>query len=134
MIPFLKAFLIALWFWMVYIVVSTSLESSLFENWDFLASIPWMRATLWDFYANILLIPKADALTGYYYNAAAGFVTNCVKLIPLGQHDGQEILFSLQPLIKKLWFQSNINNFLRELIILYNPNWILIILYNQIGY
>ena len=53
-------------------------------------------------YANALLIPKADALTGFYYNAAAGFVTNCVKLIPLGQQDGQEILFSLQPLIKKL--------------------------------
>lgn len=41
---------------MVYIVISTSLESGLFEQWDFLASIPWMRATLWDFYANILLI------------------------------------------------------------------------------
>ena|SRR5579872_3346937 len=45
-----------IWVWMVYIVVSTSLESSLFEQWDFLAAIPWMRATLWDFYANILII------------------------------------------------------------------------------
>jgi len=53
-------------------------------------------------YANALLIPKTDALTGFYYNAAASFVTNCVKLIPLGQQDGQAILFSLQPLIKKL--------------------------------
>lgn len=53
-------------------------------------------------YANAFQIPKADALTGFYYNAAAGFVTNCVKLIPLGQQDGQEILFSLQPLIKQL--------------------------------
>ena len=47
-------------------------------------------------------IAKTDALTGFYYNAAAGMVTNCVKLIPLGQQDGQEILFSLQPLIKNL--------------------------------
>ncbi len=42
--------------WMAYVVVSTSLESSLFEQWDFLGAIPWMRATLWDFYANILII------------------------------------------------------------------------------
>lgn len=53
-------------------------------------------------YAHAFKIPKEDALTGFYYNAAAGFVTNCVKLVPLGQQDGQEILFSLQPLIKKL--------------------------------
>jgi hypothetical protein len=38
------------------VVVSTSLQSSLFEQWDFLGSIPWMRATLWDFYANIFII------------------------------------------------------------------------------
>lgn len=41
---------------MVYVVISTSLESSLFAEWDFLGAIPWMRATLWDFYANILVI------------------------------------------------------------------------------
>lgn len=53
-------------------------------------------------YAFALGIGKKDALTGFYYNAAAGFVTNSVKLIPLGQQDGQRILFSLQPLINKL--------------------------------
>lgn len=53
-------------------------------------------------YANALKIPKTEALTGFYYNAAAGMVTNCVKLIPLGQQDGQELLFSLQPLIEEL--------------------------------
>lgn len=52
--------------------------------------------------AAVLKIEKADALTGFYYNAAAGMVTNSVKLVPLGQQDGQEILFSLQPLIKEL--------------------------------
>lgn len=55
-LTFLKIFLTAVWLWMVYIVISTSLESSLFKEWDFLGSIPWMRATLWDFYANILVI------------------------------------------------------------------------------
>jgi urease accessory protein len=53
-------------------------------------------------YAAALKIGKEDALTGFYYNAAAGMVTNSVKLIPLGQQDGQEILFSLQPLIAEL--------------------------------
>jgi hypothetical protein len=41
---------------MCYEVISTSLESNLIEEWDFLGGIPWMRATLWDFYANVLVI------------------------------------------------------------------------------
>jgi urease accessory protein len=52
--------------------------------------------------AALLNIPKEDALHGFFYNAAVGFVTNSVKLIPLSQQSGQEILFSLQPLIKEL--------------------------------
>jgi urease accessory protein len=52
--------------------------------------------------AHALQIERTDALTGFYYNAAAGFVTNCVKLIPLSQQVGQELLFSLQPLITML--------------------------------
>ena len=53
-------------------------------------------------YAYALGIKKKDALTGFYYNAAAGMVTNTVKLVPLGQQDGQEILFGIQPLITQL--------------------------------
>lgn len=56
MVSFLKIFLSLVWLFMVYVVVSTSLESSLFKEWDYLGSIPWMRATLWDFYANVLVI------------------------------------------------------------------------------
>jgi len=52
--------------------------------------------------ASVLNIQKKDALTGFYYNAAAGFITNSVKLIPLSQQHGQEILFSLHPLIEEL--------------------------------
>ena len=61
-------------------------------------------------YGNALQINKQDLLTGFYYNAAAGFVTNCVKLVPLGQKDGQEILFRLQPLIKQLVESTMIPN------------------------
>jgi urease accessory protein len=49
-----------------------------------------------------LHLPKEEALTGFYYNAATSMVTNCVKLIPLGQQDGQKLLFSLHPLIDEL--------------------------------
>ena len=48
--------MILLLLWMIYIVVSTSLKSNLFTEWDYLGAIPWMQATLWDFYANILII------------------------------------------------------------------------------
>lgn len=47
-------------------------------------------------------ISKQDMLTGFFYNAAVGFVTNCVKLIPLGQQQGQQLLFRLQPLLQQL--------------------------------
>ena len=47
-------------------------------------------------------IEKQEALAGFYYNAAVGFVTNSVKLIPLSQQSGQEILYSLHALIEKL--------------------------------
>jgi len=56
MINFLKIVFLALFVFMCYKVISTSLKSNLFEQWDFLGSIPWMRATLWDFYANIFII------------------------------------------------------------------------------
>jgi urease accessory protein len=52
--------------------------------------------------AYALGIERQDALTGFYYNAAAGMVTNCVKLVPLGQQDGQQLLFSMHGLIHDL--------------------------------
>ncbi|MBL7959804.1 DUF1475 family protein [bacterium] len=45
---------------MVYTVISTSYQSNLFElirTWDSTnVMAPWFSATLWDFYANVLLI------------------------------------------------------------------------------
>jgi urease accessory protein len=52
--------------------------------------------------AAVLGIQKEEALAGFYYNTAVGFVTNSVKLIPLGQQQGQELLHSLQTLIGQL--------------------------------
>lgn len=56
--------------------------------------------------ANALKILKPATLTGFYYNATSSMITNCVKLIPLGQQDGQELLFSLHPLIQQLALNS----------------------------
>jgi urease accessory protein len=53
-----------------------------------------------------LNVSKLDMLIGFYYNAAVGMITNSVKLIPLGQQDGQEILFSLHTLINELATKS----------------------------
>lgn len=57
-------------------------------------------------YAQALHISKEDALSGFYYNAAVGFVTNAVKLVPLSQQSGQEILFQIQDLIEELTQQT----------------------------
>lgn len=46
----------ALFLWVTYIVIETSFQSNLFKEWDYLSSIPWMQATLWDFYANIAVL------------------------------------------------------------------------------
>jgi len=56
MINFLKILFSILFVWMCYVVITTSLNSNLFSNWDYLGGIPWMRATLWDFYANVTVI------------------------------------------------------------------------------
>ncbi len=56
MITSLKIIFALILIWMCYVVISTSLQSNLFKEWNFLGSIPWMRATLWDFYANVFVI------------------------------------------------------------------------------
>lgn len=53
-------------------------------------------------YAQLLGIPLPEALFAFYYNSAVGMVVNAVKLVPLGQLDGQDIMFELQPLLKQL--------------------------------
>lgn len=50
MINSLRVLFALLFIYIVYTVVATSLESNLFEEWNYLAAIPWMRATLVDFY------------------------------------------------------------------------------------
>lgn len=57
-------------------------------------------------YACLSGIPLSEALTAFYYNAATGMVTNSVKLVPLGQQQGQQILFELLPELPALVEQT----------------------------
>lgn len=57
---------------------------------------------LFGVYAHQLNIKKEDAIQGYFYNTAIGFITNAVKLIPLSQDIGQQLIFKLLPLITEL--------------------------------
>lgn len=56
--------------------------------------------------AKAMNLDKADTLYAFYYNAAVGAVTNGVKLIPLSQMDGQDILFDLRSPIANAVEQS----------------------------
>lgn len=50
----------------------------------------------------VLKIEIDKAVGSFLFNAAVSMVTNAVKLVPLGQMDGQQILFSVQQLIDEL--------------------------------
>jgi len=50
----------------------------------------------------VLEIASHQAIGSFLFNAAVSMVTNAVKLVPLGQMDGQEILFAVQQTIDEL--------------------------------
>lgn len=47
-------------------------------------------------------ISLEQVLTAFLYNKASGIVNNCAKLIPLGQIDGQKILFKMHETINEV--------------------------------
>ncbi|MGJ1264457.1 urease accessory protein UreF [Sphingobacterium spiritivorum] len=53
-------------------------------------------------YAQSQQIAYSDALSAFYYNTLNGMVTNCAKLVPISQMDGQKMMFNLQGLIQEL--------------------------------
>ncbi len=56
MIAFLKILFAVIFVYMIYTVIDTSYQSNLFTEWSYLGSIPWMTATLKDFYSNVVFI------------------------------------------------------------------------------
>lgn len=53
-------------------------------------------------FSAMMQLDKKDALTGFFYNQAVSMVTNSVKLVPLGQMEGQKLLFRLHNLVESL--------------------------------
>src|SRR5260221_2378599 len=49
--------------------------------------------------AAVLGIGLREAVSGCYYNAAAGMESNCGKVLPMGQQDVEELLFDVDQLI-----------------------------------
>lgn len=109
MINALKVFFSLLFLWMCYTVISTSFASNLFKEWDFLGSIPWMRATLWDFYANVVVIffwlcykEKSIALKAIWLIllVVLGSIASCtyvlIQLFKLKPGEGLKELFGKQ--------------------------------------
>ena len=109
MITALKVFFSLLLVWMCYMVISTSINSNLFKEWHFLGSIPWMRATLWDFYANVTVLflwicykEKSIALriTWLLLLVALGSIATCayvlIQLFGLKPGEGLKEFFSKQ--------------------------------------
>ena len=56
MIKMLRVLFFLIFVYMTYTVIATSIESNLFAEWSKLAAIPWMTATLIDFYANMVIV------------------------------------------------------------------------------
>lgn len=109
MITALKVIFSVLLVWMCYVVISASLQSNLFKEWDTLGAIPWMRATLWDFYANVTVIfvwvcfkEKSIALKILWLLllVCLGSIASCayvlIQLFRLKPGEGLKELFSKQ--------------------------------------
>ncbi len=53
------------------------------------------HAVLYGIFCACANIDKDEVLQNYLYSQSSAHITNCVKLIPLSQTEGQQILFSL---------------------------------------
>jgi hypothetical protein len=109
MITTLKVLFSVLFVTMCYTVIRTSIQSNLFEQWNFLGAIPWMRATLWDFYANVTVIflwvcykenNIALRLLWLILLVALGSIASCayvlIQLFRLKPNEGLKEFFSRQ--------------------------------------
>lgn len=71
---------------------------------DFLRRIrmgetPGQYPVVFGLYSSILGLPQTEAIYTFCFNAAVGMVTNAVKLVPLGQMAGQDILFRMHDVV-----------------------------------
>ncbi|PLT33072.1 urease accessory protein UreF [Bacillus sp. V5-8f] len=58
-------------------------------------------ALVFSLFCKELGIAKSECLSSYFYNSISSMIQNAVRGIPLGQTDGQRLLFSFQEEIEK---------------------------------
>ncbi len=63
-------------------------------------------ATIYGSVASLLGLPLRETLLSFYYNTMVCMVTNAVKLIPLGQLSGQDIIFEMEEGLERLVEQT----------------------------
>lgn len=59
-------------------------------------------AVIYGIITALLKIDQEKAICAFLYNAAVSMITNAVKLVPLGQTDGQQVIYNVQGLIEDL--------------------------------
>ncbi len=59
-------------------------------------------STIYGAVAALLGLSLRDTLLSFYYNSMVSMVTNAVKLIPLGQLSGQDIIFEMEACLEEL--------------------------------
>lgn len=57
---------------------------------------------------HLMEIPLEESLAAFYFSTATGIVTNAVKLVPLGQLEGQKILFEVKKNIQ-VWVEATLS-------------------------
>ena len=65
-------------------------------------TIPGHHAVVFGMAAHELGLPESSALPAFLYAIAAGLAAAAVRLVPLGQSDGQRLLHDLQPYCARL--------------------------------
>ncbi len=101
----LQLVLIGVLSFMIWEIIDTSLESNLFTELENLIQIPWMEATLYDFYANVLIISFWIAyketnvikkILWITFLITMGSVATCIYLLKelysLKNHEGWSVL------------------------------------------
>ena len=59
------------------------------------------HAVIYGLIARVIELSESEAVLGFAYTSTAGMVNNAVRLIPLGQNDGQWVLMSMADVIRQ---------------------------------
>jgi urease accessory protein len=63
-------------------------------------------AIVYGLYAHLFGVPMYEAIYSFCYSTTVNMITNAVKLVPLGQLSGQDILFRMEEVLIKVTEQT----------------------------